>query len=65
MRGSENLIEEGAIPRFFRLKKDIKPKKMDMMCKYFVHGYDCIWKLRKKECKCAHTLTVKEAYMTY
>ena len=35
------------------------------MCKFYVYGYECLWKLRKKTCKCAHTSVVRDAFREY
>ena len=65
MRTKENVIEDEAVPRFFRTKKDVKTRKIELMCKFYVYGYECLWKLRKKTCKCAHTSVVRDAFREY
>lgn len=33
-------------------------------CKYYGHGYQCLWKLRGKKCRCVHCPILKEAFDT-
>ena len=40
-------------------------KKIPLMCKYYVHGFECIWELRDKPCNRYHTEVVKAAYDEY